>query len=43
MNGELDDMETLAAEYVLGTLDHAQRKAAESRLASDRAFAHWVE
>ena len=43
MNGELDDMETLAAEYVLGTLDHAQRKAAESRLASDRAFARLVE
>ncbi len=33
-----DDIEALAAEYVLGTLDAGERSAAEARLASDAAF-----
>lgn len=35
---ELDDIDALAAEYVLGTLTHAERQAAETRRRSDRAF-----
>jgi anti-sigma-K factor RskA len=36
---ELDDMDALAAEYVLGTLTHAERSEATDRLARDAAFA----
>ena len=43
MNDELDEIEVLAAEYVLGTLDLEARRRAEARLASDRAFARLVE
>jgi len=43
MSDELDDIEALAAEYVLGTLDLEQRQEAEARMASDAAFAHLVE
>lgn len=43
MNGELNDIETLAAEYVLGTLDGEQRRQAEARLATDREFARLVD
>ncbi len=35
---ELDDIDALAAEYVLGTLTHAERSEAEVRRASDAAF-----
>lgn len=35
---ELDDIDALAAEYVLGTLTHAERSEAEARRASDAAF-----
>ena len=35
---ELDDIDGLAAEYVLGTLPRAERAAAEVRRAEDRAF-----
>lgn len=38
---EMDD--ALAAEYVLGTLDHAERLAAEARIARDPAFAAAVQ
>ena len=43
MNDDLDEIETLAAEYVLGTLDAEARRRAEARLASDRAFARLVD
>jgi anti-sigma-K factor RskA len=33
-----DEIEALAAEYVLGTLDAAERRAAEARMAADIAF-----
>jgi anti-sigma-K factor RskA len=33
-----DDIEALAGEYVLGTLDSDERRAAEARIASDGAF-----
>lgn len=33
-----DDVEALAAEYVLGTLDAGERRAAEARLAADADF-----
>ncbi len=35
---ERDDIEALAAEYVLGTLDAGERSAAEARLAADMSF-----
>lgn len=35
---ELDDIDALAAEYVLGTLTHAERREAEARRARDKAF-----
>ncbi len=35
---ERDDIEALAAEYVLGTLDAGERSAAEARLADDATF-----
>jgi anti-sigma-K factor RskA len=35
---ELDDIDGTAAEYVLGTLTHAERQAAEARRAKDPAF-----
>jgi anti-sigma-K factor RskA len=35
---EPDDIDALAGEYVLGTLDPAERSAAEARLAADPAF-----
>jgi anti-sigma-K factor RskA len=35
---ELDDIDALAAEYVLGTLSHAERTQAEARRARDAAF-----
>lgn len=35
---ELDDIDAFAAEYVLGTLSHAERSEAEARRASDPAF-----
>jgi len=35
---ELDDIDALAAEYVLGTLSHAERSEAEARRARDPAF-----
>lgn len=35
---ELDDIDALAAEYVLGTLSHAERTEAEARRARDPAF-----
>ncbi|MGE0024131.1 MAG: anti-sigma factor [Hyphomicrobium sp.] len=35
---ELDDMDVLAAEYVLGTLDHAERIAAEARRVREPAL-----
>ncbi len=43
MNGQLDDTEALAADYALGTLDEAGRRAAEARLARDPAFARLVD
>jgi anti-sigma-K factor RskA len=36
---ELDDIDALAAEYVLGTLTHAERADAEARIAREPAFA----
>jgi anti-sigma-K factor RskA len=33
-----DEIEALAAEYVLGTLDASERRAAEARIAADRDF-----
>jgi anti-sigma-K factor RskA len=33
-----DEIEALAAEYVLGTLDDNERRAAEARIAADRDF-----
>jgi len=38
MTDELDDLEALAAEYVLGTLDVRERWRVEKRLRSDPAF-----
>ncbi len=38
MSGDNDDLQTLAGEYVLGTLDAAQRRAVEYRLAHDAAL-----
>ncbi len=38
MSDELDDLDSLAAEYVLGTLDHAERQRAEDRRVRDQAF-----
>jgi anti-sigma-K factor RskA len=35
---DADDIDALAGEYVLGTLDAAERRAAELRLSSDAAF-----
>jgi anti-sigma-K factor RskA len=35
---ERDNLEALAAEYVLGTLDAGERSAAEARLAADAGF-----
>lgn len=43
MTDDLDEIETLAAEYVLGTLDHEARQHAEARLARDPAFARLVD
>ena len=43
MNGQLDDTEALAAEYVLGTLDAEGRREAERRLTRDPGFARLVE
>jgi anti-sigma-K factor RskA len=43
MNDDLDENEALAAEYVLGSLDAGDRRAAEERLAQDRAFAQLVD
>jgi hypothetical protein len=40
---ELDHMDALAAEYVLGTLDFEERKQARSLLEADSAFAARVE
>ena len=40
---ELEDREGLAAEYVLGTLDHTERLGVERALASDAEFARLVE
>jgi anti-sigma-K factor RskA len=44
---ERDEIEGLAAEYVLGTLDVDERRAAEARIAADPAFradvAAWAE
>ena len=36
---DTDDLEALAAEFVLGTLDNDERRAAQVRLAADPAFA----
>lgn len=38
MSGDNDDLQTLAGEYVLGTLDAAQRRAVEARLAQEPAL-----
>lgn len=38
-----DDMDMLAAEYVLGTLDATDRAAADARIAADPAFARAVD
>jgi anti-sigma-K factor RskA len=35
---DADDLEALAGEYVLGTLDADERRAAEARLTADAAF-----
>ena len=43
MNDELDDIEALAAEYVLGSLDPTERERAERLMARDPAFARLVE
>jgi anti-sigma-K factor RskA len=40
---ELDDIDALAAEYVLGTLSRDERSAAASRLATDAAFERAVQ
>ena len=42
MADDTDDIEALAAEYVLGTLDSGERRAALSRLSADPAFAKRV-
>jgi len=39
---ERDEIEGLAAEYILGTLDAAERRAAEARIAADPAFRELV-
>jgi anti-sigma-K factor RskA len=39
---ELDDIDALAAEYVLGTLSRAERAEAEARLSREPAFAETV-
>ncbi len=38
MADEADDIDALAAEYVLGTLDRDERRAATARIAADPAF-----
>ncbi len=38
MADDRDEIDGLAAEYVLGTLDAGERRAAEARIASDPAF-----
>ena len=38
MEPDRDDMDALAAEYVLGTLDDVERRAAAARVAADPAF-----
>lgn len=38
MAADGEDIDALAAEYVLGTLDLAERRAAQARVASDPAF-----
>lgn len=43
MTDALDDFETLAAEYVLGTLEAAERRRAEDLLARDRRFSALVD
>lgn len=43
MTDHLDDTEALAAEYVLGTLDEAERRRAETLLARDTGFARLVD
>ena len=40
---ELDHMDALAAEYVLGTLDFEEREQARTLLEADAAFAGKVE
>lgn len=40
---DLPEAEALAAEYVIGTLDHAERIAAEARIKADASFAALVE
>ncbi len=35
---DADDLEALAAEFVLGTLDVNERRAAEARMSADPAF-----
>ena len=43
MTWEFDDIEALAAEYVLGTLDQAERRRAERLMAQDPAFDSLVQ
>ncbi len=43
MNETLDELETLAAEYVLGTLDRAERRAVEARLVREPELASLIE
>lgn len=38
MAADADDIDALAGEYVLGTLDEAERRAADTRLNSDSSF-----
>ena len=43
MTEDLDDLDWLAAEYVLGTLGTAERRDAAARTERDPAFAALVE
>ena len=43
MTDELDPREAMAADYVLGTLDHGERQRAEDLIARDAGFAQLVD